>query len=242
VVLHGIGPMDRIRTLTEGRRELEYYSVKMRDLREYFGQIDIYLFDQILRGRIVPGMSILDAGCGGGRNLVYFLRAGFDLYGADEDAQAIRSVRAMAAALAPRLSENNFRIEAVEAMSFPDQFADVVISSAVLHFARDQKHFRTMLEGTWRVLKPGGLLFCRLASSIGIEQQIRRVGDRRFILPDGSERFLADEALLMNLTRELGGHLLDPLKTTIVQNQRAMTTWVIRRSAQGESDPGAPAH
>ena len=78
-------------------------------------------------------------------------------------------------------------------MSFPNGFADFVISSAVLHFARDDDHFQAMLRETWRVLKPGGLLFCRLASSIGMERQIKPLGQRRFLLPDGSERYLVDE-------------------------------------------------
>jgi hypothetical protein len=34
----------------------------------------------------------------------------------------------------------------------------------------------------------------------------------------------------MRLTAELGGELLDPLKTTVVQNQRSMTTWVMRKN------------
>jgi len=50
-------------------------------------------------------------------------------------------------------------------------------------------------------------------------------------LPDGTERYLVDEALLVDLTRRLGGTFLDPLKTTIVQNQRCMTTWVVRKGA-----------
>jgi len=107
----------------------------------------------------------------------------------------------------------------------------VVLSSAVLHFARGDDQFDAMLRGTWRVLKPGGLLFCRLASSIGMEQQVRRMDGRRFLLPDGSERYLVDEALLVELTEELGGRLLDPLKTTVVQNQRCMTTWVVRKNS-----------
>jgi ubiquinone/menaquinone biosynthesis C-methylase UbiE len=114
-------------------------------------------------------------------------------------------------------------------MSFPDAFADVVLCNAVLHFARDDTQFRAMLEGAWRVLKPGGLFFCRLASSIGIEQQVEPIAGRRHRLPDGSERYLVDEALLISLTRELGGELLDPIKTTVVQNQRSMTTWVVRK-------------
>src|SRR4051794_9390514 len=158
-------------------------------LQEQFGQIDIYLFDQLLRGRILPGMRILDAGCGSGRNLVYFLREGYDVFGADADPRAISAARALAASLAPALPPGNFRDESIETMSFPYAFADVVLSSAVLHFARDDDHFTSMLEGTWRVLKPGGLLFCRLASSIGIENQVTRRTGRRCLLPDGSKRY-----------------------------------------------------
>jgi tellurite methyltransferase len=189
------------------------------NLQQQFGPIDIYLFDQLLRGRIAPGMRIFDAGCGYGRNLVYFLNEGYEVFGVDQDAQAIAS-----------LPGKTFRVEKIEQMSFPDAFADVVISSAVLHFARDDEHFRAMLEGSWRILKPGGLFFCRLASSIGIENQIKQIEGRRHLLPDGSERYLVDEALLCGLTGELGGRLLDPLKTTVVQNQRSMTTWVVQKS------------
>ena len=198
-------------------------------LQEQFGQIDIYLFDQILRGRVAPGMRVVDAGCGSGRNLVYLLREGYEVFGLDADPRAVEEVRRLAAALAPALPPENFRAEAIENTSFPDAFADVAISSAVLHFARDDDQFRAMLLGTWRILRPGGLLFCRLASSIGIENEVRRIAGRRFLLPDGSERYLVDAPLLDAVTRELGGRLADPLKTTVVQNQRAMTTWVVRK-------------
>jgi tellurite methyltransferase len=201
----------------------------MLELRAQFGEIDIYLFDQLLRGRIAPGMRVLDAGCGFGRNLVYLLRAEHEVFGVDSDARAVEDTRRLAAALAPSLPAENFRVEGVEAMSFGDGFADVVISSAVLHFARDDDHFRAMVIGTWRVLKPGGLLFCRLASSIGMEDQVQRVAGRRFLLPDGSERYLVDEAVLFGLTAELGGVLVDPLKTTVVQGLRCMSTWVVRK-------------
>jgi tellurite methyltransferase len=189
------------------------------NLQEQFGPIDIYFFDQLLRGRISPGMRIFDAGCGYGRNIAYLSKEGYEVFGVDQDPRAIASLPA-----------GNFRLEPVEDTSFPDAFADVVISSAVLHFARDDDHFRAMLRGTWRVLKPGGMLFCRLASSIGIENQVMQIAGRRFLLPDGSERYLVDEKLLSGLTKELGGELLDPLKTTVVQNQRSMTTWVVRKN------------
>jgi len=200
------------------------------DLNTQFGDIDIYLFDQLLRGCIAPGMRIFDAGCGAGRNLVYLLKQGFEVFGVDSDARALNATRRLAATLAPALPPENFRLETVEAMSFPDAFADFVISSAVLHFADGDDQFQAMLQGTWRVLKPGGLLFCRLASSIGMEDQVQRIAGRRFLLPDGSERYLVDQALLLKLTEDLGGQLADPLKTTVVQKQRSMTTWVVRKN------------
>jgi tellurite methyltransferase len=200
-------------------------------LREQFGDIDIYLFDQLLRGRIREGMRVLDAGCGSGRNLVFMMRAGMDAYGIDESPDAVAAVRRQAATLAPHLPPDRFTTQSVDMMSFADGAMDVILSSAVLHFARDEAHFAAMLGEMWRVLAPGGLLFCRLASSIGIEDQVRALGNRRQLLPDGSERFLVDAPYLMQHTRRLGADLLDPLKTTVVQDMRAMTTWVLRKSA-----------
>jgi tellurite methyltransferase len=202
----------------------------MVDLVAQFGHIDIYLFDQLLRGRISSGMRVVDAGCGGGRNLIYFLKNGFDIFAVDSDSAAVQSLRAIARQIAAEIPESNFRIEPVERMSFTDGFADVVLSSAVLHFARDEEQFHAMVGEMWRVLRPGGLLFARLASNIGMESRVECVAGRRCLLPDGSERFLVDQEMLLALTRSLGGRLLDPLKTTVVQDERCMTTWVVRKS------------
>ncbi|MGE3511482.1 MAG: class I SAM-dependent methyltransferase [Vicinamibacterales bacterium] len=205
------------------------------DLRHRFGDLDIYLFDQLLRGRIEPGLRIFDAGCGGGRNLVYFLREGYDVRGIDPSPEAITTVRALASQLMPDRADDRFTVASLEAHSVPPASADVVIVSAVLHFARDDAHFDAMVEGAWRILAPGGLFFSRLASSIGIEGAVRPLGHGRFRLPDGSDRYLVDEPRLMGLTRQLDADLLDPLKTTVVQGQRAMTTWVLRRHGRRPS-------
>jgi tellurite methyltransferase len=201
-------------------------------LQEQFGNIDIYLFDQLLKGRIAPGMRILDAGCGSGRNLVYFLREGYEVYAADADPRAVESVRALARVLAPGLPVGNFRLESLEQMSFEDGSADVVLANAVFHFAEDDAQFDAMVQGSWRTLKPGGLFFCRLASTIGMENQVVRVRGRRFQSPDGAERYLVDAALLVSMAERLGGELAEPLKTTVIQNQRAMTTWVMRKNVR----------
>ncbi|HEX9199673.1 MAG TPA: class I SAM-dependent methyltransferase [Acidobacteriaceae bacterium] len=202
-------------------------------LQEQFGQIDIYLFDQILRGNIAPGMRVVDAGCGGGRNVAYLLREGYEVFGVDSDAGAVEGVRELVRTVAPGLPSANFQVAGIEAMPFPDALADVVVCHSVLHFARDEAHLNAMVRGLWRVLRPGGLLFCRLGSTIGAGNgvEFEPVGKGRFRMSHGAEWFLVDEAMLMELTRALGGELVDPLKTTVVQGQRCMTTWVVRKKS-----------
>jgi len=227
-------------------------------LAEQFGNIDIYVFDQLLRGRIASASAaagrygetspklaeppcasegrpvrVFDAGCGGGRNLVYLLRQGYEVFGNDVSAEAIAQVRALASNVASGFSRTDvgadFRHEAIEDTSFAEASADVVIASAVLHFARDDAHFEAMVRALWRVLKPGGLFFARLASTIGVEQQVQPLGNHRYRLPDGSDRYLVDANTILDWTARLGGDLIDPIKTTVVHGQRSMTTWVARR-------------
>ena len=172
-------------------------------------------------------MKVLDAGCGYGRNLVYLLRAGVEVFALDADAGGVEHVRALARELAPKLPAENFRVGVIEKMPWPDGFADVVLCNSVLHFARDEQHFLAMMTELWRVLRPGGLLFCRLGSRIGME--FERVRPNVYRIGDGSEWFLVDEAALLDMTRQMDGILVDPLKTTVVQDYRCMTTWVVRK-------------
>jgi tellurite methyltransferase len=198
-------------------------------LQKLYGNIDIYLFDQLLKGRFDRCGKVLDAGCGSGRNLVYFLGNGFGVYGVDQSADAVEMTRRLSAELAPNNPSENFKVATVEDLPFDNEQFELVICSAVLHFARDAEHFDSMIRSLWRVLKPGGYFFARLASDIGIETLIQPLGDYRYLLPDGSERFLVSEEILLEYTRELGAQLYEPIKTTNVQNQRCMTTWCMQK-------------
>jgi len=204
------------------------------ELPARFGEIDVYLFDQLLRGRFDRRPRVLDAGCGDGRNLIYLLRRGFTCFGIDRDPAAIAQVQAFAAQLAPDLPRQNFRTGELDELPWDSAVMDAVVCSAVLHFAADLAHFDRMVQELWRVLAPDGMLFARLASNIGLENLVG-AGRRRVRLPDGSDRFVVDEALLIERTQQLGGQLLDPIKTTNVQGQRCMTTWVVRRHSPSSS-------
>jgi tellurite methyltransferase len=199
----------------------------MLNLQEQFGQIDIYVFDQILRGNIVSGMRILDAGCGYGRNLVHLLREGCEVFALDADPSAVEHVRQLAASLETGLPSENFQTGHIDRMPFPDAFADVVLCNSVLHFSKDEAHFDAMLTELWRTVKPGGLLFCRLGSRIGMN--FERIHDNIYRTGDGSQWFLVDEDMLLAQTAKRNAVLVDPLKTTVVQDYRCMTTWVLRK-------------
>lgn len=200
------------------------------NIQELFGEIDIYVFDQILRGNIAPGMRILDAGCGYGRNLAYLLREGAEVFAVDASPAGVEHVRQLSKSLNTGLPDENFQVGRVEKMPFADEFADVVICNSVLHFARDDAQFLAMHAELWRVLRPGGLLFCRLASRIGMD--FEPMGNGLYAMPDGQAWYLVDEQKLMALTASMKAFMVDRLKTTIVQNHRCMTTWVVRKPQQ----------
>lgn len=214
--------------------------MNQRELLRQIGFVDIYLLDQIMKGRFDPSMRVLEAGCGNGRNLVWFLRGGFKVHGVDQDEKAVGAVRRLAAKLAPHLAETNFKQESIEALPYPNESFDVVICIAALHYAKDEEHFYLMFNELSRVAKPGGMLFMRLATSIGLEDRIRKIEGRRFRLPDGTERFLVDEATIYNFTKEYGNTLIEPIKTVNVQNERCMTTWIVRKG-EGKAPTPAPA-
>ena len=118
-------------------------------LQEQFGHIDIYLFDQLLKGRISPGMRILDAGCGSGRNLVYFLRQGSPAADATRRRKRVRAL----ARLAP-IPSVEFRVGRLNDI-FDDACADMVVSNAVLHLPATTRAFETMPGIVARPSLPG---------------------------------------------------------------------------------------
>jgi SAM-dependent methyltransferase len=198
-------------------------------LKELYGDIDIYLFDQLLKGRFEGCGRIIDIGCGGGRNLHYFLKNGFEVFGIDRNQGAIDDVRALSQQLAPGYPTENFVVAGAEAIPFEDESFGLAISSAVLHFAENKNHFEQMLHTAWKMVKPGGYFFARLASDIGIENLVISLGNGRHMLPDGSERYLVTHNQLIGYTQSLNAELVEPLKTTNVHNMRAMTTWCLQK-------------
>ncbi|MCB9893365.1 MAG: class I SAM-dependent methyltransferase [Planctomycetes bacterium] len=187
--------------------------------------MDIQLLDQVLKGRFPAGGRILDAGCGGGRNMVWFAHNGFEVYGVDGSAKSVEKVRA--AGIVP--AEQVIECSATN-LPFPDAHFDGVICNALLHVLENKAAWEAALNETWRVLKSGGVWFARLATTLSMEQHAEPLGDGRYRMP-GTQWDILPVTLdeMLNRTKELGATLLEPIKTVNVQNQRAMATWVMKK-------------
>jgi ubiquinone/menaquinone biosynthesis C-methylase UbiE len=170
--------------------------------------------------------NILDAGCGNGRNMHWFLRNDYKIYGIDSDNESIATLKKKY----PLLAADRFRVCAVEKTSFQSTHFDHIICSAVLHFANNTSHFSKMLEEMVRILKPGGSLFIRMTSDIGIEDKVELIGDGVFRIPDGSIRFLLNRQLLKDCLKEFNMSFLEPLKTVNVDDIRCMSTLVLQKN------------
>lgn len=193
-------------------------------LKESIEGVDIYVLDQILKGQYQTGEKILDVGCGNGRNLKWFYKAGFEIHGTD-----INQIRLQdCCGLYP--NQKNHFIEAdLEQMPYEANNFDHVICIAVLHFAKNLRHYLKMFSELLRVLKPGGSMLIRTASNFGIENDVKELGEGIYIFPDGTSRFLLTAEILKQLESLNNFKWKEAFKTTIVHNKRAMTTFVIEK-------------
>ncbi|MDQ2720149.1 MAG: class I SAM-dependent methyltransferase [Bacteroidota bacterium] len=189
------------------------------------GRTDIYLVDQIMKERYMEGDKILDAGCGGGRNMHWFVQNNFDMYGIDSSEAAIINLRNEY----PSLPSKNLQVAFIEALPFTDNFFDHVISSAVLHFAANAAHFKEMIGEMVRVMIPSGTLFIRMTSDIGIEDKVKLLPNGNHIIPDGSMRFLLTKTLLAECMQQFKISFLEPLKTVNVDDMRCMSTLMLQK-------------
>lgn len=192
---------------------------------DLLGNTDIYLIDQILKGRYNREDRILDAGCGHGRNMHWFIHNNMQVYGIDRDSFAIEGLKAQH----PEMSGERLQSCPVESMPFPDDYFDHVISSAVLHFAEGPEQFFAMWQEMVRVLKPGGSLFVRMTADTGIEGRALPRGSGIYLLPDGTMRFLLTKSLLKSLIDTFPLGFLEPFKSVIVDDMRSMSTLVLQK-------------
>jgi SAM-dependent methyltransferase len=201
------------------------------ELNRLLGNVDIYLLDQILKGRFTKDMKILDAGCGEGRNAVYFIQKGYQIFGIDPNEVAVQYCRFLSKSLNPEFDSHRFQVGSLEKIPFHNEAFDAVICSAVLHFADNVDNFWQMIAEIDRVLKPGGIFWFRMTTGFGgILEESQDIKEGKFLLPDGSERFLLTQTHVDNLEQMGFRHIENP-KSVLVHGQRAMGVFVMEKLA-----------
>jgi ubiquinone/menaquinone biosynthesis C-methylase UbiE len=198
--------------------------MKQQILKEILGNSDIYLIDQILKGRYQEDDIILDAGCGSGRNLQFFHQSGITFHAIDQNEEHIANLQTQYAEIA-----THFQVASLEEIPFSDAKFDHILCNAVLHFADSETHFKNMFSELVRVLKKGGSLFIRMTSDIGIEGKSTHLQNGVYHLPDDSIRFLLTRDLLHELLTTHQLSLLEVVKSTNVHDVRSMCTLVLMK-------------
>ncbi|EIM73876.1 type 11 methyltransferase [Nitritalea halalkaliphila LW7] len=205
-------------------------------LNRILGNIDLYLLDQLLKGRFTKEQRILDAGSGEGRNAGYFIRENYALYAVDREPLAIQYLRYHAKTLNPSYDSFRFQVADLREIPFHTHAFDVVLSSAVLHFAQDEEDFLALFEEHMRVLKPGGLFFLRMCVSEELALGMHAAGRTATVenprtLGDGSWRFVLTPTLLAALKSRYGLAPLEAEKSVAVHGQRLMGSFIWQKNA-----------
>lgn len=201
----------------------------IKELNHLLGNVDIYLLDQILKARFQTDQKILDAGCGEGRNLIYFVRNNYQVYGIDKDGDTIQMLKHLVKSINKEYPQERFATCQIEKLPFENKFFDAIISSAVMHFAENEDHFKSMFAEQARILKAGGFFFARMTTDIGLDNSIVGAGKEKVLLPDGSYRFLLTKDLLQEMMDKYGFEFTEPFKTVVVDNQRSMCILVLKK-------------
>ena len=206
--------------------------MEINELNRLMGNVDIYLLDQMLKGRFSKEMKILDAGCGEGRNAVYFIQKDYPIFGIDPNELAVQYCRYLAKSLNPEFDAHRFQVGRLEKIPFHTGAFDAVICSAVLHFAENVDNFWQMIQEIYRVLKPGGMFWFRMTTAIGgVLEQSQALGNGTYLLPDGSERFLFLPEYVDKL-ETIGFQFLEPLKTVLIPGQLEMEVFLMQKRVQ----------
>ncbi len=192
-----------------------------KELNGELGNSDILLIDQILKNRFSPDMKILDAGCGEGRNLTYFIRNGYCIYGIDNDPDAIRMAGIISGSVNRNFVKENLLTCSIEDNPFPDQFFDVVLCINVLHDAASKEHFEQMIRSLHRILRKEGMVFLSMASEFCHQGRTNSSSVKN--------RFLLNDRIMKALEIYFYLGQVEPIRTIHIEGRECLTYVILTR-------------
>ncbi len=197
---------------------------KIRDINNYFGDMDLFLLDLILKGKIPSNAEILDVGCGEGRNAIYFIQEGFEYLGIDSDSSKIQLAQYMANNIST--SKARFQIGDIRSMEGLENF-DLILCSRVLHFADSEEDFFNMWINIRGAVGVGGMIYASMDSAID-NPLARPLNNGKFEFPDGAVRFAITSSIYSEIKK--GFEEVEPLKTLVRDKTRAQSFFTLRKT------------
>lgn len=153
--------------------------MKLADYNNEFGDIDLFLLDLLLKGEVMEQADVLDAGCGAGRNTLFFLKHGFHISAIDSLRSEVNATNLMSRSL----NKGDVAVHGdLAELPYNDHSFDLIVCSRVLHFAESHKKFSGMLSELFRVLRRNGILYLSMNSAIGLEKPDTSSPSNRFLM------------------------------------------------------------
>ena len=196
------------------------------EINDYFGDIDLFLLDQVLKGSLGPPGNLLDVGFGSGRNMVYFLNAGWHIWGIDTDQSQVQLLRYLFQQY-PDQDPTRLTTGSVQSIPLTPASVDLVICSRVLHHLPSPDAVKSSCEEMHRVLKPDGVLYLSMNSTINFESHLLNKEGGRVFRNGTRGVFLTD--LLLDQIVELGFSKIMPHRTVHFEDQHAETTLILKK-------------
>jgi ubiquinone/menaquinone biosynthesis C-methylase UbiE len=121
----------------------------------------------------LPAGKVLDVGCGGGRDAVWFLKNGYDYLGVDFSPAMIAQAR-------KACPQAKFAVMDASDLKFnPESFDGVWAAVSLLHFPKND--ISDVLAGICEVMKTGGVGFVSLKKGEGEKIEIGQEDGERFL-------------------------------------------------------------
>lgn len=166
-------------------------------------------------------MSVLDLGCGAGRNTEILFRLGFNTYACDfyENMVATTKERLLSAGADKKTVQENITQGDMLSIKFPDQYFDIVLSNGVFHNAYNLNELDKAVSEVSRVLKKGGYLCFNLFSSEKVDS-FKSIGNSVYVTKENLIMTLVTSQEFEDICQKHGLKIESP----IVQYQRDVTT------------------
>ncbi len=200
---------------------------RIEDINNYFGDIDLFLLDLLLKETIVPG-RLLDIGFGTGRNMIHFLqREEFEVYGIETDRSCISLVQMMVPSFSNQ-EASRFLFAPANHIPFEKNFFQTVVCARVFHFLNDQEKLEAW-EAIHDILVPGGLLYLTTNSTINFEKRSKPGKENQRTFPDGTTGHFLAENQLHRMIGDLRFEKIEPVRNVQYDDQHAETILVLRK-------------